>query len=171
MHNQIKPMLAEIKTFSELKENGFSCLTHFDKEDNKAHEGSCCWIWTNGSLRIIVEDKKDGRCEIVGEFTENTLQRMIKSQWVEADRHRKTDEKEITEENKGCEKKEVTFFLGGSYNLSVEVEVTPFDDEKVAIDLAKVMLASDLGISIDLICEALNISSYDQKWVKVKTIA
>lgn len=81
MHNQIKPMLAEIKTFSELKENGFSCLTHFDKEDNKAHEGSCCWIWTNGSLRIIVEDKKDGRCEIVGEFTENTLQRMIKSQW------------------------------------------------------------------------------------------
>ncbi|WP_269757937.1 hypothetical protein [Thalassobacillus sp. C254] len=41
----------------------------------------------------------------------------------------------------------------------------------MAIDLAKVMLASDLGISIDLICEALNISSYDQKWVKVKTIA
>ncbi|RNA69285.1 hypothetical protein [Alteribacter keqinensis] len=174
---EVEPMLKQIKTTKELNDMGFHCLSHlYDHEDegdenklDRSGQFSHCWIWSNGFLRIIVKDREDQYCEIVGEFTEETIQEIIRNQWRKADEKRLVDKEDFSELNEGeFMNVDVLFKLGDNYSVKVRVEVSHYDDTTTAIDLAKIMLSSDLGLNIDFIFESLNINSYDERYVRVE---
>ncbi|WP_026689629.1 hypothetical protein [Alteribacter aurantiacus] len=173
---EVEPMLKQIKTTKELSELGFHCLSHLydhGDEEEEFDEGrfSHCWIWTNGFLRIVVKDLDDENCEIVGEFTEETIQDIIRNQWKRADEKRLVNTSDFSELDEGeFMKVSVVFRLGRKYKIETKVEVSHYDDKTTAIDIAKVMLSSDLGLNIDFICESLNINSYDERYVKVQKL-
>ncbi|PYZ98290.1 hypothetical protein CR205_06745 [Alteribacter lacisalsi] len=172
-YTEVEPMLKQIKTTKELSELGFHCLSHFhdesDDEESIDEQFSHCWIWSNGFLRIIVKDRDDQSCEIVGEFTEETVQEIIRTQWKRADEKRLIDDGDFSELEEGeFMNVIVRFELGTKYSVETKVEVTHYDDKTTAIDLAKVMLSSELGLNVDFICESMNINSYDEQYVKVE---
>ncbi|TMW73462.1 hypothetical protein [Alteribacter natronophilus] len=171
-YTEVEPMLKQVKTTKELSELGFHCLSHFHDHSGEAEpedeQFSHCWIWSNGFLRIIVKERDDA-CEIVGEFTEETVQEIIRKQWKRADQKRLIDEADFSGLDEGeFMNVNVRFELGEKYIVETTVEVSHYDDKITAIDLAKVMLSSDLGLNVDFICESMNINSYDERYVKVE---